>query len=220
MLNPFFSIAGFVALVFCAITLTFNAFAQASKQNSTEQAPSNAESTAQNSNYSYISDDLYTYLRAGPSSEYRLLGSVTAGERVEVLQMNEQAGYAEIIDSRQRTGWVEIKFVSEQASIRDKYSEAQIALTEKTRELSNMQAEVKAMKKNISKSNRLKSSLNRRVTQQLEEIASLNERIEMQERGTNMQWFTRGAILAMVALVIGYIMGLTGRKNKASNRIL
>ena len=38
----------------------------------------------------YISDDLFTFMHSGPNNTYRIMGSVNAGEKVKLLQVNKR----------------------------------------------------------------------------------------------------------------------------------
>lgn len=193
-----------------------HASAQSTQSNSqTQQEPND-----QTGDFRYISDDLFIYLHAGPSKEFRLLGSITAGSQVQLLQVDSDAGYAEIIDARQRTGWVESKFVTRNQSIRQDVLDMEISLNDKNKELANMQSKVDAAMENLTQNEEQKFALNRQLTEQLEEVARLNEQLEKRERTNNMMWFTRGGILAISALVIGYILGLIGRKRNNKDRLM
>ena len=65
----------------------------------------------------YISDDLFTFMHSGPNNTYRIMGSVNAGSKVQLLQTNKDTGYTQIRDARGRTGWVQSKFVTNQESM-------------------------------------------------------------------------------------------------------
>ena len=73
---------------------------------------SDQEPNDSNGEIRYISDDLYTYIHAGPGRNYRILGSVVAGTRVTQLQIDAENNFVEIIDDKQRTGWVDATFIS------------------------------------------------------------------------------------------------------------
>ncbi|GBL05129.1 TIGR04211 family SH3 domain-containing protein [Glaciecola sp. KUL10] len=183
-------------------------------------AQQSAEPNDDSANIRYISDDLFTYMRAGPSSEFRLLGSVSAGTEVRLLQVDRAAGYVEIIDDRQRTGWVEMKFVSRNPSIR-------LALKDKEREVDELQvrideltAEISAINGNLAISKEQKVDLNRQITAHLEEINDLKVRISEKDKADKMEWFTRGTILALISANVGFIMGLFGRKRRTKERLM
>ena len=44
---------------------------------------------------SYISDKLFTYVHSGPSNDYRIIGSVDAGEPIRVLSRNKASGFTQ-----------------------------------------------------------------------------------------------------------------------------
>ena len=46
----------------------------------------------------YVSDELNTWVRTGPGDNYRLQGTINAGEEVSLLQTNDSTGYAQIRD--------------------------------------------------------------------------------------------------------------------------
>ena len=43
----------------------------------------------------YVSDELNTWVRSGPGDNYRLVGTINAGEEVSVLQTNDSTSYAQ-----------------------------------------------------------------------------------------------------------------------------
>lgn len=174
------------------------------------------EPNDQDGDFRFVSSNLYTYMRSGPGTQFRLLGSVNAGTRIQVLQVNRAEGYTEIIDNRQRTGWIESKFVTREPSFKMQVDQLQTALDENNTLIEGMKLDTQAAQERAKNAREQANELNRKVTEHLEEIARLNESIEKRERSNNMQWFTRGSILAVIAIIIGYIMGLTGRRRNQS----
>lgn len=47
----------------------------------------------------YIADKLFTYMHSGPSNQYRILGSIDAGEKVKLIEVNKESGYAILLMS-------------------------------------------------------------------------------------------------------------------------
>lgn len=205
---------------FISSLLVLSSFSYAQSEQSEEQAERQQASVVQDGEFRWVSDDLFTYLRAGPGKGYRLLGSVNAGTKIQLLQVDREAGYAEIIDNRQRTGWIEIRYVSRNQSIRDDIKDLQNLLVEKEEDVQNMNTQVASVMQNLANSDEQKTKLNRQITQQLEDISRLNEQIEKRERTNNMLWFTRGSILGVSALLIGYTLGIFGRRRKHDNRLM
>ncbi|MFT4993327.1 MAG: SH3 domain protein, partial [Paraglaciecola sp.] len=77
------------------------------------------ETTNSDGELRYISDDLFTFLHTGPGRNYRILGQVVAGTRVTLLQEDKKNNFVEIIDDKQRQGWVDGQFISPQQSLRE-----------------------------------------------------------------------------------------------------
>jgi SH3 domain protein len=211
----------YLAILVC-LTLGYSASSESQAQTDAlgNEAEKRHQASDQNGNFRWVSDKLFTYLRAGPGTDYRLLGSITAGSKVQLLQTNSEDGFAEIIDDRQRTGWIELKFVSPNQSIKDQLEDAAASLTQQNTKVANLRAELSANALNLESLNTQKNKFNGQVTRQLEEIARLNETIEKQGRSNSIDCFTRGAMLGVIALLIGYILGLFGRKRKSSGRLI
>ncbi|MCJ8268688.1 MAG: TIGR04211 family SH3 domain-containing protein, partial [Psychrosphaera sp.] len=55
----------------------------------------------------YIKDDLFIYFHSGSSKKFKILGSITAGVALQMLDVNEETGYVQIKDDKGRTGWIE-----------------------------------------------------------------------------------------------------------------
>ena len=202
--------------------LITNASIPALAQNNADQAP-NASATLtqeQRAAMRWVSDDIITYLRTGPGDNYRLVGTINAGAQIELLQTDSAAGYAQIKDENQRIGWLPLDEMSKTQSFRQRVGSLEKTLAITAKSLSEAETKLASNTDYATQLNKQKTSLNRLVTQQLETIASLNEQIEEQARSNSMQWFTRGAILGVSALIIGYIMGVLGRKRRSSGRLM
>ena len=61
----------------------------------------------------FIRDDLFVFMHTGPTRNYRILGSIVAGEPVSVLALSNDKEFTQIKDSQDRVGWVESRFLSQ-----------------------------------------------------------------------------------------------------------
>ncbi|SPW27517.1 SH3 domain-containing protein [Edwardsiella tarda] len=48
----------------------------------------------------FISDALSTYVHSGPGNQYRIVGTINAGDPVTLLGVNQQTQFAQIRDAR------------------------------------------------------------------------------------------------------------------------
>ncbi|MDT0627363.1 TIGR04211 family SH3 domain-containing protein [Alteromonas sp. W364] len=168
----------------------------------------------------YISDELFIYLHAGPGRDFRILGSITAGTTVSLLEVDSSAGYAQIEDDRGRTGWVESKFVSRIPSIRAELTQARERVAEQQIEVDEALNAMRKAKRDRQDAEKQRLSLNRSLTKSLEEKAELARVIDRKDRNDQMRWFTRGTVLALVSVLFGFLLGLYARKRGKSNPLL
>ena len=69
----------------------------------------------------YVSDRTIVELRRGPSTEYLILRNLEAGERVEILEQDEAAGYSRIRVADQGTeGWILTRYLSTEPIARER----------------------------------------------------------------------------------------------------
>ena len=81
----------------------------------------------------YISDNVSIFMHSGPSTQYRIIGTIEAGEAVRYLQSNPQTNFAEIITNNNKKAWIDGKYLSRQASLKVRAPKLQAELT-KTKE--------------------------------------------------------------------------------------
>jgi len=72
----------------------------------------------------YVSDELNTWVRSGPGDNYRLVGTINAGEEVVLLQSNAESNYGQVRDSSGRTAWIPLKELSTDPSLRTRVPES------------------------------------------------------------------------------------------------
>ena len=77
----------------------------------------------------YVTDRTIVEIRRGPSTEYLILRNLEAGERVEVLEQNEEAGYSRVRVADQGTeGWILTRFLTAEPIARERLAVAERGL--------------------------------------------------------------------------------------------
>ena len=165
----------------------------------------------------YISDDLFTYLHAGPGRNFRILGSVIAGTRVTLLQEDTEKNFVEIIDEKQRTGWVDAEFINVSRSVRELVPglQQQVEKTQKTilqqresNDLLNQQiADLTSQNTNLKKKLSNAEIKNTKLTQTLADV----------DQTAQMEWFTRGGIVAVISLILGIVLSYLPKKRRRND---
>lgn len=100
----------------------------------------------------YIADKLFTYMHSGPSNQYRILGSIDAGEKVKLLDVNKDSGYSQVADERGRTGWVESRFITREVSNALRLPALEKELAEVKKQLANARQNADSEKAGLAES--------------------------------------------------------------------
>lgn len=160
----------------------------------------------------YISDDLIAYIHAGPGRNYRILGSVTAGTPVSLIQSSDDGEFIEIIDDKQRTGWVEAQNIMSDPSFRARLPQLQ-------QDLEQQQQQNIADRQMIDQLQQRLADLESQRTQQLREYEQLSERyaaaasrLEQKDESEQREWFMLGGAIALAGIFIGIIITYLPKK--------
>lgn len=165
----------------------------------------------------YISDELFTYMHSGPGTQYRIIGSVDAGDKITVLKRDQSEGYAQIVDSRGRKGWVKSDYVTTQPGLKERVPALEAELKKVKTALSSAQDDAKAQQKGLVESLKKRnaqieklethsSELNKKLIEAQNEIRALRAKIDTQKDDLLMRWFTYGGMVAGAGLLFGLIL--------------
>lgn len=177
----------------------------------------------------YISDDLFTYMHRGPSTQYRIMGSVNAGTKVALLENNQETGFSRIKDDRGRIGWVKTDFLSGQVGLKTRFPVLQKELAEVKEALAHakeseeaktagLQNSLKMRNEQITELETQNSQLNEQLMTSQTEIRELRAKLDTQKDDLLMKWFTYGGMVAGGGLLFGLILPhLIPRRRRRNN---
>ena len=151
----------------------------------------------------YISDDLFTFLHSGPGRNFRILGSVVAGTRVTMLQQDTEKNFIEIIDDKQRTGWVDAEFISISKSVRELVPGLQQQVSETQQSLTQQQQNNDLLNQQIASLTSQNNNLQKKLSTIERENVTLSQTLADYDQTAQMEWFTRGGIMAVISLFLG-----------------
>lgn len=166
----------------------------------------------------YISDDLFTFLRSGPGDQYRFLGPINAGTPVKVLQGDSSSAWIEIIDQQQRTGWVDKKLVTKTQSFREKVPELQQQLNEANITLQQQATDNDLLNQRIIALGSENTALSRKLTEVTEANRKIKLELEQHDQSAQIEWFTRGGIVAVISLLLGIILTYLPKKRRRNDQ--
>lgn len=165
----------------------------------------------------YISDELSTYIHSGPGNQYRIIGTLNAGDDVTVLSINENAGYAQIRDAKDRTSWIPLNQLSQTPSLRTRVPELEKQVQDLTARLSNidsdwnkrtadMQQKVSASDDIITGLRNENQDLKNQLTVAQKKVEAANVQLDDKQRTIILQWFLYGGGVAGVGLLLGLLL--------------
>lgn len=185
--------------------------------------------TAHAEERNYISDDLNTYVRSGPGNQYRIVGSVNAGEEVTVLSVNNEAKYTQIRDAKGRSVWLPSDQISNIPSLKSRVPALEAQVKTLTSKLANIDdtwnKKTADMQSKVGSSDSIIDNLKEENTQLKTKLASaqktvnaVNTQLDDKKRGIIMQWFAYGGSVAGIGLLVGLLLPhLIPRRRRKDN---
>ncbi|HAS2684235.1 TPA: TIGR04211 family SH3 domain-containing protein [Vibrio cholerae] len=165
----------------------------------------------------YIADKLFTYMHSGPSNQYRILGSIDAGEKVKLIEVNKESGYSHIADERGRTGWVESRFITREVSNTLRLPALEKELEEVKKLLANARQNADSEKAGLAESLELRNQqiadlernyadISKQLTDPQSEIRELRAKLDTQKEDLLLKYFTYGGGVAGIGLLLGLVL--------------
>lgn len=176
----------------------------------------------------YISDELSTYVHSGPCNQYRIVGTLNAGEEVTLLSVNDSTNYGQIRDPKAAPR-IPLDQLSQTPSLRTRVPELEQqvkTLTDKLANIDNTRNQrTSEMQEKVAGSDSTISSLqkeNRDLKNQLvvaqKKVNAVNLQLDDKQRTIILQWFMYGGGVAGIGLLLGLLLPHLIPRRKNNNR--
>lgn len=156
-------------------------------------------------NDGYIIDELFIYMHAGPGTNFRILGSVNAGSQILVTG-NSENNFTQIRDGKDRLGWVENKYISQEPGLgvqllqaQQELESAKMTLTQNVDEQADLRLELNSLQNE-------KQQLESQLVELNKQLVAAKSVQQEQNFEIKKQWFINGAIVLGVGLLLGLIL--------------
>ncbi|MCB8888608.1 TIGR04211 family SH3 domain-containing protein [Vreelandella malpeensis] len=182
---------------------------------------------AQTDNQAWVSEELSTFVRSGPTDGYRIVGTLNAGEQVEVL---EQSGdYTRVRGSGGDAVWVLSSELQQTQSAREQLPELEEQVEELTQELDGInetweervastQETLQTREQRIADLEARNQELDSEAERSRQQIRALQARLDTQEEDLLMRYFMYGGGVAGAGLLVGLIVPHLPRRRKKRDR--
>ncbi|TVM08038.1 MAG: SH3 domain-containing protein [Halomonas sp.] len=179
------------------------------------------------SNDAWVSDELSTYVRSGPTDGYRIIGTLTAGEQVEVLETS--GDYSRVRNSDDEAVWVLSNELKDTPSAREQLPALEGRVQALTTELAGINEEweqrvasmtetLDVREERISELENRNAVLTEDADQQRQQVRELEARLDTQEEDLLLRYFMYGGGVAGAGLVVGLIVPHLPRRRKKRDR--
>ncbi|EMJ9301203.1 TPA: SH3 domain-containing protein [Pseudomonas aeruginosa] len=176
-------------------------------------APAQAEEAAGNARW--VSDSLTTFVRSGPTDGYRIVGTLTSGQKVELL--GTQGNYSQVRGENGSTVWIpsrDLQEVPGQAERLPQLEQKVAALTAeldgindtwKTR-VQGMQETLDTRKKLIDELQAARSNLDAELGKARSDLRAVQAQLGDENKQVLMRYMVYGGSIAGAGLFAGLIL--------------
>nr|WP_314741975.1 TIGR04211 family SH3 domain-containing protein [uncultured Haemophilus sp.] len=163
----------------------------------------------------YITENLSTYMRKGAGDQYKISGSIQAGEKITILDRKDR--FVLVRDSRNREGWVLASEISQTASPKELIPQLQQQVQDLNAKLSKIdsdwQQRTVEMQRRSNEAAKQASDLlaeNTQLKREAEILKNKNRNLETmqdsEKRAIAIQYFIYGGVVLVVGLILGLLM--------------
>ena len=98
----------------------------------------------------YVTDRTQVELRRGPSTEYRILRYLEAGDRVEVLEQNEEQGFSRVKVDQDTEGWMPTASLIAEPIARERLAVAERNLTTSRERVAALEGQNRELERDLA----------------------------------------------------------------------
>ncbi|MDN3557999.1 TIGR04211 family SH3 domain-containing protein [Halomonas maura] len=175
----------------------------------------------------WVSDELTTYVRSGPTDGYRIVGTLTAGAPVEVLETN--GDYTRVRSESGDVVWVPSSELQDSPSAQVRLPELEARVQALSEELSginetwesrmaSMTETLEVREQRIAQLEARNHELEGETERSRATLRELQARLDTQEEDLLMRYFMYGGGVAGAGLLVGLIMPHLPRRRRKRDR--
>jgi SH3 domain protein len=174
-----------------------------------------AENTAASG---YISESLFVYMHSGAGKNYRILGTINSGDKVQLTGESDN-NYSQVITDKDKTGWVESEHVSTKPGMRYVIADLNEKLAGFQNQSNNTNSQLENARSQIDSLKAERSELQNNISALTMTLAQTKSQLKSQDTDIKKQWFFNGAIVLGIGLLFGLVLPrlFSKRKSKMEN---
>ena len=154
----------------------------------------------------YVSDSLTIFYRTGPTHQFRIVGTLAAGQGVDVITVDEENKATQIRLASGREVWVDTEqlMIDKPSSLllQEQTNELQELTNNSNEQISNLQQELIQARDLASRS----QVLQQQVTQLEYDIELLEQKNQTLSERSRYDLLTAGGVVALAGLLLGLVL--------------
>lgn len=185
------------------------------------------DASAQTQATRWVADDLATYVRSGPTDGYRIVGTLTSGEVVSVLET--QGDYTRVRADDGREVWLPSSDLQAERSLAERVPALQTEVGSLRARLEAVNAEwegrvltmtetLKQRESRIAELEARNAALDGQASEAQQTVRSLQARLDTQQEDLLMRYFMYGGGVAGAGLLAGLLVPHLPRRRKKRER--
>jgi len=178
-------------------------------------------------NARWVSDSLNTYVRSGPTDGYRIVGTLTSGQKVELI--STQGDYSQVRSESGSNVWIPSKELQDVPGQAERLPQLEQQVAELSEELKTIdeswQVRVQGMQETLDSRKALIDELDARrialeaeLTEAQSELRTTQARLGDENKQVLMQYMVYGGSIAGAGLLVGLILPMLTRGRKRNDR--
>nr|WP_298139328.1 TIGR04211 family SH3 domain-containing protein [uncultured Pseudomonas sp.] len=186
--------------------------------------PAQAEETADNTRW--VSDSLSTYVRSGPTDGYRIVGTLTSGQKVDLLRT--QGEYSQVRSENGDAVWIPSRDLQKVPGQAERLPQLEQQVAELSAELEGinetwktrvqgMQEALDSRKKLIEESQTARAELDIALSKARAEVRELQAQLGVENQDLLMRYMIYGGGIAGAGLLLGLILPTMLRVRRKRN---
>ncbi|MCQ2046046.1 SH3 type 3 domain-containing protein [Stutzerimonas stutzeri] len=187
--------------------------------------PVDAQESSDNARW--VSDSLNTYVRSGPTDGYRIVGTLTSGQKVELI--STQGDYSQVRSESGSNVWIPSKELQDVPGQAERLPQLEQQVAELSEDLKTIdeswQVRVQGMQETLDSRKALIDELDARrialeaeLTEAQSELRTTQARLGDENKQVLMQYMVYGGSIAGAGLLVGLVLPMLTRGRKRNDR--
>ena len=131
-----------------------------------------------------------------------------------MLQENPENSFVEVIDDKQRTGWVDAEFINISKSVRELVPGLRQQVEKTDKIILQQRSSIDLLNQQIIDLTSQNTNLKKKLGDTEKENAKKAQTLADYDQTAQMEWFTRGGIVAVISLLLGIILTYLPKKRR------